>query len=295
MTRGWCRRVAAGAGRRGGGCGGGRARRPAAAPRRRRPRAADRLVVGYDREPDTLNRFSTHILEDIETCVVEGLVTTDEKMTIVPLLAASIPTRGERRRRPAQGRRHGRHLEAAAEHHLARRHAAHLRRREVHGRGDQQPGLQPREHRRLRPHHQRRHARPAHRRAALQGGLRPLPAAVHARHAAQARARGPRHRHRQRLQPGAARHRALQGGGVEERRVHPPRGRAQLLAGQRPAARQDAALQVHRQHQYPHQPAEERGSGHGGDVPVGQAPRGGGDSRRAASIAPTATATSTSR
>ena len=55
-------------------------------------RPADRLVIGYDREPDTLNRFSTHILEDIETCVVEGLVTTDEKMNIVPLLAASIPT-----------------------------------------------------------------------------------------------------------------------------------------------------------------------------------------------------------
>ena len=54
--------------------------------------AASRLVVGYDREPDTLNRFSTHILEDIESCVVEGLVTTDEHMTIVPLLAASVPT-----------------------------------------------------------------------------------------------------------------------------------------------------------------------------------------------------------
>ena len=54
--------------------------------------AASRLVVGYDREPDTLNRFSTHILEDIETCVVEGLVTTDESMAIVPLLAASVPT-----------------------------------------------------------------------------------------------------------------------------------------------------------------------------------------------------------
>ena len=73
------------------GCGGGApvdggATAPAAS------RATDRLVVGYDREPDTLNRFSTHILEDIETCVVEGLVTTDEKMNIVPLLAASIPT-----------------------------------------------------------------------------------------------------------------------------------------------------------------------------------------------------------
>ena len=54
--------------------------------------SASRLVVGYDREPDTLNRFSTHILEDIETCVVEGLVTTDERMNIVPLLATSVPT-----------------------------------------------------------------------------------------------------------------------------------------------------------------------------------------------------------
>ena len=38
----------------------------------------DLLIVGYDREPDTLNRFSTHILEDIESCIVEGLVTTDD-------------------------------------------------------------------------------------------------------------------------------------------------------------------------------------------------------------------------
>ena len=40
----------------------------------------------------TLNRFASHILEDIETCVVEGLVTTDEKMRIVPLLATEVPT-----------------------------------------------------------------------------------------------------------------------------------------------------------------------------------------------------------
>lgn len=52
----------------------------------------DLLVVAYDREPDTLNRFSTHILEDIQTCVVEGLVTTDEQMRVVPLLAREIPT-----------------------------------------------------------------------------------------------------------------------------------------------------------------------------------------------------------
>jgi peptide/nickel transport system substrate-binding protein len=52
----------------------------------------DLLIVGYDREPDTLNRFSTHILEDIQTCVVEGLTTTDEKMNVVPLLASEVPS-----------------------------------------------------------------------------------------------------------------------------------------------------------------------------------------------------------
>src|SRR5256885_15976018 len=52
----------------------------------------DLLIVGYDREPDTLNRFSTHILEDIESCIVEGLTTTDEHMNVVPLLAAEVPT-----------------------------------------------------------------------------------------------------------------------------------------------------------------------------------------------------------
>jgi peptide/nickel transport system substrate-binding protein len=52
----------------------------------------DLLIIGYDREPDTLNRFSTHILEDIQTCVVEGLTTTDERMNVVPLLAADVPT-----------------------------------------------------------------------------------------------------------------------------------------------------------------------------------------------------------
>ena len=52
----------------------------------------DLLVVGYDREPDTMNRFSTHILEDIQSCVVEGLVTTDEEMRVVPLLAVEVPT-----------------------------------------------------------------------------------------------------------------------------------------------------------------------------------------------------------
>ena len=52
----------------------------------------DLLIVGYDREPDTMNRYATHILEDIESCVVEGLVVNDERMNIVPLLASEVPT-----------------------------------------------------------------------------------------------------------------------------------------------------------------------------------------------------------
>ena len=52
----------------------------------------DLLVVGYDREPDTMNRYATHILEDIQSCVVEGLVTSDEHMNIIPVLAAELPT-----------------------------------------------------------------------------------------------------------------------------------------------------------------------------------------------------------
>jgi peptide/nickel transport system substrate-binding protein len=54
--------------------------------------AGDLLTIGYDREPDTMNRYATHILEDIESCVVEGLVTNDEKLTIVPVLAIEVPT-----------------------------------------------------------------------------------------------------------------------------------------------------------------------------------------------------------
>ncbi len=52
----------------------------------------DMLVVGYDREPDTMNRYATHILEDIQSCVIEGLVTSDEQMHVVPVLATEIPT-----------------------------------------------------------------------------------------------------------------------------------------------------------------------------------------------------------
>ncbi|NJK42727.1 MAG: hypothetical protein HC937_03470 [Aquincola sp.] len=54
--------------------------------------AGDLLTIGYDREPDTMNRYATHILEDIESCVVEGLVVNDETMRIIPVLALEVPT-----------------------------------------------------------------------------------------------------------------------------------------------------------------------------------------------------------
>ncbi len=47
------------------------------------PPSNDLLIVGYDREPDTLNRFATHILEDTMICIIEGLTVWDEHIAIV--------------------------------------------------------------------------------------------------------------------------------------------------------------------------------------------------------------------
>ena len=183
----------------------------------RRPTSCS--IVGYDREPDTLNRFSTHILEDIQTCVVEGLTTTDEQMNVVPLLAAEVPTLENGGVRAAARRRHGRHLEAAA-----RTSTWHdgtpLTSADVKFTVDaiNEPELQPGEHRRLRPHRVGRHARSADRGRPLQGGLRAVRTAVHPRHAAEARARGPRHRSRAATTTAAP----LGTGPVSRRRVEEP-------------------------------------------------------------------------
>ena len=56
------------------------------------PPSNDLLIVGYDREPDTLNRFATHILEDTMICIVEGLTVWNEKMEPVPVLAELVPS-----------------------------------------------------------------------------------------------------------------------------------------------------------------------------------------------------------
>src|SRR5512145_799192 len=56
------------------------------------PPTNELLVVGYDREPDTLKRFSTHILEDTMICISEGLTVWNEKMEAIPVLAEAVPS-----------------------------------------------------------------------------------------------------------------------------------------------------------------------------------------------------------
>ncbi|MGI0148554.1 MAG: peptide ABC transporter substrate-binding protein, partial [Thermoplasmata archaeon] len=61
-------------------------------PRTPAPPTNELLVIGYDREPDTLNRFSTHILEDTMICISEGLTVWNERMEVVPVLAEIVPS-----------------------------------------------------------------------------------------------------------------------------------------------------------------------------------------------------------
>lgn len=61
-------------------------------PRQVTPATNDLLIIGYDREPDTLNRFSTHILEDPHICINEGLTVWNENMETVPVLAEVVPS-----------------------------------------------------------------------------------------------------------------------------------------------------------------------------------------------------------
>lgn len=68
-------------------CGGGETRDPLASSDGRAI-----LRVAYEREVDVLNAFTSQMLVDIHFSMVEGLVTTDESNTYVPVLAREIPT-----------------------------------------------------------------------------------------------------------------------------------------------------------------------------------------------------------
>lgn len=69
-------------------CAGGEGRDPLASSDGR-----DILRVAYEREVDVLNAFTSQMLVDIHFSMVEGLITTDENNTYVPVLATEIPTR----------------------------------------------------------------------------------------------------------------------------------------------------------------------------------------------------------
>lgn len=68
-------------------CGGGETRDPLASADGRKI-----LRVAYEREVDVLNAFTSQMLVDIHFSMVEGLVTTDENNTYVPVLAREIPS-----------------------------------------------------------------------------------------------------------------------------------------------------------------------------------------------------------
>lgn len=50
------------------------------------------VVVGYANEPDTMNTYSTHLLGEPITCIVEGLLTVNQNMEFQPVLAKEVPT-----------------------------------------------------------------------------------------------------------------------------------------------------------------------------------------------------------
>ncbi len=50
------------------------------------------LRVAYNREIDVLNAFTSQMLIDIHSSIVEGLITTNENSTFIPVLAKQIPT-----------------------------------------------------------------------------------------------------------------------------------------------------------------------------------------------------------
>lgn len=56
------------------------------------PQRGGTVVVAYTAEPDTMNVYSTHLLADVQTCIIEGLLIPDQDMNYVPVLAKEVPT-----------------------------------------------------------------------------------------------------------------------------------------------------------------------------------------------------------
>ena len=238
------------------------------------------LIVGYDREPDTLNRFSTHILEDIQTCVIEGLTITDDKMNIVPLLATEVPTlaNGGVVLRPDGGMDVTWKLRPGVTWHDGTPFTSADVKFTVDAIND--PRYNP-------------ESTDGFDRISSVDTPDPLTAVVHykevyAPYALQfVRGTLPRHvlegrdieraSDYNRAPLGTGPYRVAEWKSGEYIRLERVTG---LLARRRVPADQADPVSLRRQHQHAHQPAQDRRSAPGRDVPVGQAPRGRGDSRR---------------
>ena len=77
-----------------GGCGGAEDPRGSGSGLSDQPAGESRKIlrVAYNREIDVLNAFTSQNLVDISFSMVEGLITTDENNTYIPVLAKRIPT-----------------------------------------------------------------------------------------------------------------------------------------------------------------------------------------------------------
>ena len=50
------------------------------------------LILALSYEPDTMNVYSTHLLADVQTCVIEGLIIPNRDMEYVAVLSKEVPT-----------------------------------------------------------------------------------------------------------------------------------------------------------------------------------------------------------
>lgn len=56
------------------------------------PQYGGTVVVAYTAEPDTMNVYSTHLLADVQNCMIEGLLVPNQDMEYEPVLAKEVPT-----------------------------------------------------------------------------------------------------------------------------------------------------------------------------------------------------------
>ncbi|MDL2319369.1 peptide ABC transporter substrate-binding protein [Eubacteriales bacterium OttesenSCG-928-A19] len=56
------------------------------------PQYGGTLIIAYTSEPDTMNTYSTHLLADVQHCMIEGLIVPNENLEYVPVLVKEVPT-----------------------------------------------------------------------------------------------------------------------------------------------------------------------------------------------------------